>query len=179
VDGATVVLDGRVQVIETDIQADNGVIHVIDAVLVPGAFPGTIADVVAASPRFSTLLTAVGAAAPAVGERLGGEDDTTLFAPTNAAFAALPAGTVEGLLEPESQGDLTNILLMHALDGAVASSAVTDGLSVAPLLEGQTLLFDTDDGVTVNGVDITSFDITANNGVIHVLGGVLLPAPAP
>jgi transforming growth factor-beta-induced protein len=65
---------------------------------------------------------------------------------------------------------------MHAVDGAVASSAVTDGLSAPPLLAGQTLTFAVAAGdVTVNGVDITSFDITASNGVIHVLGGVLLP----
>jgi uncharacterized surface protein with fasciclin (FAS1) repeats len=177
VDGTTVVLDGRVQVTATDIEADNGIIHIIDAVLVPGAFPGSIADVVAASPRFSTLFAAVGAADTAVASRLGGDVDTTLFAPTNAAFAALPAGTVERLLEPANQGELTDLLLMHALDGAVASSGVVDGLTVIPLLAGQTLLFDTDAGVTVNEVAVTSFDITADNGVVHVLGGVLLPEP--
>lgn len=175
VDGSTVVLDGRVQVTATDIAADNGVIHIIDAVLVPGEFPGSIVDVVAASPRFSTLVTAVLAADASVATTLSGAGAFTLFAPTNAAFAALPAGALNTLLLPENQQELTNVLLFHALDSEVPSSAVTDGLEATPLLAGQPLRFATGATVTVNGVTISAFDIEANNGTIHVLAGVLLP----
>jgi len=163
-----------VQVTQTVILAGNGVVHVIDAVLVPGEFPGSIADVVAASPRFSTLLTAVASANPAVLARLGGEADTTLFAPTNAAFAALPAGDLTGLLADEAE--LTRTLRFHALEGEVLSSAVTDGLVVTSLAgSSQNLTFTINNGVFVNTIPVTSFDITASNGVMHVISGVLLP----
>jgi uncharacterized surface protein with fasciclin (FAS1) repeats len=160
----------------TDIAASNGIIHVIDAVLVPGEFPGSIADAVAASPRFSTLLAAVGAADAAVGTALGGAGPLTLFAPTNAAFAALPAGALDGLLLPANQGQLTNTLLFHALGSTVLSTQVTDGAVLESLLSDNDLTFDVSAaGVTVNTVNISAFDITTDNGVIHVLDGVLLP----
>jgi uncharacterized surface protein with fasciclin (FAS1) repeats len=164
----------------TDIQASNGIIHVIDAVLVPGEFPGSIADVVAASPRFSTLLAAVGAAAPAVGTTLSGAGPVTLFAPTNNAFAALPPGTVDSLLLPANQGELTNILLFHALSSEVLAGAITDGAVIESLLPDGDLTFALGAvGPSVNNVNITAVDITANNGVVHVIGSVLLPPAAP
>ena len=175
--GSTVVLDGRVQVTTTDIAASNGIIHVIDAVLVPGEFPGSIADAVAASPRFSTLLATVGAADAAVGTALGGTGPLTLFAPTNAAFEAFPVA-LDQLLLPENQGPLTNILLFHALGSEVLASQVTDGAVLESLLPDNDLTFDVSaTGVTVNTVNISAFDITTNNGVIHVLDGVLALAP--
>jgi uncharacterized surface protein with fasciclin (FAS1) repeats len=172
--GPTVVLDGRVQVTTTDIAASNGIIHIIDAVLVPGEFPGSIADAVAASPRFSTLLAAVGAADPAVFTALGGDGPLTLFAPPNTAFKELPAGTLDSLLLAENQDRLTKILLFHALGSEVPAAAVTDG-AVLESLSGDDLTFAIGPGISVNDNNIQAFDITADNGVIHVVANVLFP----
>jgi transforming growth factor-beta-induced protein len=175
VDDGTV-LNGRVQVIITDIAASNGVIHVIDAVLVPGEFPGSIADVVIASPRFSTLLTAASAAAPAIVEKLAGAGPITLFAPTNAAFAAVPEAQLAGLLLPENQSLLTDVLLYHVLDSKVLAADVMNGLNAETLLNGNTLLFNVNAaGVFIYEVEVTAFDIEANNGVMHVISSVLIP----
>jgi uncharacterized surface protein with fasciclin (FAS1) repeats len=177
VDAGTVVLNGRVQVVTTDIQASNGIIHVIDAVLLPAdfTFPGSIADVVAASPRFSTLLTAVGAAAPAIASTLSGDGTFTLFAPTNNAFDTVPPAALADLLA--DQAGLTNVLLNHVLGMTVLSPAVMDGLEAQTLLAGSSLAFDVSpEGVFIGDVEVTAFDIKAENGVIHVIDGVLLPA---
>jgi uncharacterized surface protein with fasciclin (FAS1) repeats len=174
-DGTTGVLDGRVQITFTDINAENGVIHVIDAVLVPRAFPGTIAEAVAASPRFSTLDTAL-AAAPGAARLLIEEDDLTYFALPNSAFAQLT--NLPRLLAPENQGELTNLLLFHGIGTALPSSDIFDGLTIETLLAGNDVTFrQREDVVTVNGVPLTYVDIETANGVIHVPRSPLLPSP--
>jgi transforming growth factor-beta-induced protein len=167
------------QVIITDIEASNGVIHVIDAVLLPSEeeaeAPGTIVDIAIADERFSTLVTAVVTAE--LVETLSSEGPFTVFAPTNDAFAALPEGTVESLLQPENRETLTNILLYHVVSGKVMAADVV-GLTTAPTVLGQDITITVRDGkVFLNDtIEVIITDIEASNGVIHVIDAVLLPA---
>lgn len=132
---------------------------------------GTIVDVAAANPDFSTLVAAVQAAG--LGDTLKGEGPFTVFAPTNAAFEALPAGVLDALLLPENKETLTKILTYHAVAGNVMAADVTAG-DVATV-EGQNITLATDGGVTVNGAKVIQADVVGSNGVIHVIDAVLLP----
>ncbi|MFQ3674393.1 MAG: fasciclin domain-containing protein, partial [Aggregatilineales bacterium] len=184
VDGANLVLD------MVDIAAANGVIHVIDAVLLPET--RTLAEIVveAASAEegaeFTTLLTAVQAADPSVLEILSDPEGAyTVFAPTDAAFAAL----IEALGEEAFNGvvadteALTGILAFHVVEGAVSSTALSgllgeDGMVDVTTLGGGTLsiMLDPENGLIINGnTKIIMVDIDASNGVIHVIDAVLLP----
>jgi uncharacterized surface protein with fasciclin (FAS1) repeats len=178
-----VVLNGSVNIIITDIEASNGVIHVIDAVLLPPSMmpempedemmvdPNSITGIAAANGNFSTLVAALQAAG--LDEVLASSGSYTVFAPTDAAFAALPAGTVEALLEDIPT--LTSILLYHVVPGTVLAADVVT-LNSADTLAGSPIYINADDGVVLNGsVNVTSTDITASNGVIHVIDAVLLP----
>jgi uncharacterized surface protein with fasciclin (FAS1) repeats len=168
------------QVIITDIETSNGVIHVIDAVILPPAeeaaeAPGTIVEIAVADERFSTLVAAVLAADLA--ETLSGEGPFTVFAPTNDAFAALPAGTLDSLLLPENKQALTDILLYHVVSGKVMAADVV-GLASATTVLGQDFTITIRDGkVFLNDtIEVIITDIEASNGVIHVIDAVLLPA---
>ena len=186
VDGE-VVLNGSVKVVTTDIVASNGVIHVIDGVLLPPTPETTaqeatsdIVDTAVAAGSFTTLAAAL-EAADLVGT-LKGEGPFTVFAPTDAAFAALPAGTVEALLADIPA--LTDILLYHVVAGDVRAADVV-GLNSATTVGGQDISIAVVNGeVVLNGsVKVVTTDIVASNGVIHVIDGVLLPptpaAPSP
>jgi transforming growth factor-beta-induced protein len=243
VEDGNVFLNDTVQVIITDIEASNGVIHVIDAVLLPpfsvtnnsandlnfrsgpgldrgiiGTFPigaraeamarneagdwvqiknagemgwvftplttpsgdvmslpvapGTIVEIAAADGRFTTLVAAVQAAG--LVDALNGEGPLTVFAPTDDAFAALPAGTIDALLADIPT--LTNILLYHVVSGKVMAADVVN-LTSATTLEGANISISVRDGnVYLNdSVQIIITDIEASNGVIHVIDAVLLP----
>jgi uncharacterized surface protein with fasciclin (FAS1) repeats len=124
--------------------------------------------------QFGTLLAAAEAAG--LVETLTGEGPFTLFAPTDEAFAALPEGTVESLLQPENQQQLADILLYHVVPGTVMSGDLTDDMEADTALEGQSLTIDLDSGVMVEGATVTTADIEASNGVIHVIDSVILPA---
>jgi len=180
VDGG-VTLNGSVNVIQTDIFATNGVIHVIDAVLLPPAPALDIVDTAVSAGSFNTLATALTAAG--LVDTLKGDGPFTVFAPTDAAFAALPAGTVEALLEDIPA--LTDILLYHVVSGEVLAETVVT-LDAAPTVQGSDVSIAIEGGnVILNGeVMVTATDIIASNGVIHVIDAVLLPpaenvAPAP
>jgi len=156
----------------TDIEAFNGVIHVIDSVILPPAAPVDIVDTAIAAGSFETLVAAVQAAG--LEEALRGEGPFTVFAPTDEAFAKLPAGTVEALLaDPEA---LADILLYHVIEGEVLAAAVTDGLE-AETLQGSSVSFaiHSDGTPAINEALITATDIMASNGVIHVIDSVILP----
>lgn len=183
VDGDVVVLDGRSQVVETDIRTENGVIHVIDSVLIPdNDFPGTIVDALAASPRFSTLVGAVsgeGLAGTLQTDNMG--NDFTVFAPTNAAFDRLPGMLVSDLA---MAGSLDDVLLYHVIGSEVGSSAAAaaDGTAVPTLAPDGGGFYqvavdlDAEDDLFLDGrTQVTFVDITATNGVIHVLDSVLVP----
>jgi transforming growth factor-beta-induced protein len=160
------------QVIITDIMADNGVIHVIDTVLLPPESAGTIVDIAVADGRFTTLVTALTAAE--LVETLSGEGRFTVFAPTDEAFGKLPAGTIEALLADIPS--LTNILLYHVVGGRVLAEDVVL-LEEAETLLGESVTIRVEDGkVFINESEVIITDIIADNGVIHVIDSVLLPA---
>jgi transforming growth factor-beta-induced protein len=172
-----VYLNDNAEVVITDIETTNGVIHVIDTVLLPEEKLSDIVDTAVADGRFSTLVAAVQAAG--LVDTLKSEGPFTLFAPTDEAFAKLPAGTVEDLLKPENLETLKNILLYHVVPGKVMAADVVqlDGQMVDTALEGQQIKITVKDGkVYLNDiVQVIITDIETSNGVIHVIDTVLLP----
>jgi len=132
-----------------------------------------IVDIAAGNEAFSTLVAAVEAAD--LVETLKGEGPFTVFAPTNDAFAALPEGTVEMLLEPENKDQLTAILTYHVVPGKVMSGDLSDGM-MATTVQGGDVTIGTEGGVTVDGANVVDADIEASNGVIHVIDAVVMPA---
>lgn len=143
-----------------------------DTTEAPAAEAGTIVEVAQGNADFSTLVAAVVAADLA--ETLSGEGPFTVFAPTNAAFEALPEGLLEKLLLPENKAVLTSILTYHVVSGEVLAADVTAG-DVATV-EGSTIAVTTDGGVKLNGTStVTATDIDASNGVIHVIDQVIVP----
>jgi uncharacterized surface protein with fasciclin (FAS1) repeats len=174
-----VYLNDTIQVIINVFEASNGVIHVIDGVLLPPSDdmmedePKSIVEIASEAGTFNTLVAALDAAGLA--ETLSGDGEFTVFAPTDDAFAALPEGTVESLLE-DPTGALANILLYHVVEGAVMAETVVT-LDSATTLLGEDVTISVEDGnVFLNGtVQVITTDIKASNGVIHVIDGVLLP----
>ena len=134
---------------------------------------GTIVDVAAGDGSFSTLVAAVTAAD--LVETLSGEGPFTVFAPTDEAFAALPAGVLDALLLPENKAVLAQILTYHVVSGKIMAADVTAG-DVATV-EGQNIKVATPEaeGVTVNGAAVVVADVPASNGVIHAINAVILP----
>lgn len=132
-----------------------------------------IVDTAVASGSFKTLAAALQAAG--LVDTLKGPGPFTVFAPTDAAFAKLPAGTVESLLKPENKARLTAILTYHVVPGRVLAAQVI-GMSSAPTVNGQPLALAAENGmVTVGGAGLVQTDILCSNGVIHVIDTVLLP----
>ena len=132
---------------------------------------GTIVDVAVAAGNFTTLVAAVTAAD--LVETLSGTGPFTVFAPTDEAFAALPAGVLDALLLPENKALLAQILTYHVVSGMVMAADVTDG-DVATV-EGSKIKLSTMGGVTVNGAKVVAADVAASNGVIHAIDAVILP----
>jgi len=161
------------KIIITDIETSNGIIHVIDSVLLPPAKLSDIVDTAVADGRFKTLAAALGAAG--LVETLKGEGPFTVFAPTDDAFAKLPAGTVETLLKPENLEQLKSILLYHVVSGKVMADQVVT-LESADTVLGKPVTIKVMDGkVYVNDSQVVLTDVLASNGVIHVIDSVLLP----
>ncbi len=131
-----------------------------------------IVDTATEAGTFTTLLAAAEAAD--LVETLKGEGPFTVFAPTDDAFAALPEGTVESLLLPENKDQLAAILTYHVVPGAVMAADLTDGMT-ATTVEGQDVTFMVGDTVMVNDATVTTPDIAASNGVIHVIDAVIMP----
>jgi uncharacterized surface protein with fasciclin (FAS1) repeats len=178
----TVDLDGGVKINDAtvttaDIMASNGVIHVIDKVLVPASFvlgpTKSIVEIAAGNPDFSILVAAL-QKADLVGA-LSGAGPFTVFAPTNAAFEALLSGlgiTAEQLL---NHPQLADVLKYHVLGAKVMSTDLSDGMTAATL-QGESITVDLGDGVMINQSKVTTADLEATNGVIHVIDKVLVPA---
>ncbi len=126
----------------------------------------------AGSSDHSTLVAAVTAAGLA--ETLSGTGPFTVFAPTNAAFEKLPAGTVEKLLKPEMKGDLTNVLTYHVVPGAYKAADLKDGQKLKTV-QGQELTVSVKDGkVMIDGATVTIADVVSSNGVTHVIDAVVM-----
>ncbi len=143
----------------------------------------TIVDIAAGDERFSTLVAAVQAAG--LVETLQGAGPFTVYAPLNDAFAALPAGTVETLLQPENKAQLTDVLLYHVDDRKLTSTDFAPGANYyKPVLTSERLCIDASDGVEIADgsgavATVVVADIMADNGVIHVIDKVLLPGKRP
>jgi uncharacterized surface protein with fasciclin (FAS1) repeats len=135
--------------------------------------PKTVVDIAIGSADHTTLVAAVGAAE--LVETLKGAGPFTVFAPTNAAFAALPKGTVEALLTPEKKADLAGILTYHVVAGDVKAASLTDGQKVKTLQGGELTVSIKDGKVMINGANVTAADLAGSNGTVHVIDGVLLP----
>ena len=180
-DGGAKIIDatgGVANVTVADVMTTNGVIHVIDKVLVPDSFVLStgpemdIVEIALGNADFSTLVAAL-QKANLVGA-LQGPGPFTVFAPTNDAFASLLAAlgiSAEDLL---AQPDLAKVLLYHVVSGKVMSTDLADG-EVPTLNDGKTVTISLNDGVNVNDATVTTADIEATNGVIHVINSVLVP----
>jgi len=131
-----------------------------------------IVDTAVAAGQFETLAAALTAAD--LVDTLKGEGPFTVFAPTDAAFAALPAGTVEELLKPENKDQLVAVLTYHVVAGKVMSTDLSNGMTTATV-NGADVAIAVDGGVKVNDANVSAADIEASNGVIHVIDAVILP----
>jgi transforming growth factor-beta-induced protein len=131
-----------------------------------------IAETAVAAGSFNTLVAA--ATAAGLVETLSSPGPFTVFAPTDEAFAKLPAGTLETLLKPESKDQLIAILTYHVVPGKVMASDVVK-LTSAKTVQGQSITIDTSNGVKVDGANVVKTDIECDNGVIHVIDAVILP----
>ena len=132
---------------------------------------GDIVAVASSTDGFSTLVAAL--TAGGLVETLQGEGPFTVFAPTDAAFAALPAGLLDKLLLPENKDVLVAILTYHVVAGKVMAADIVAG--DVPTVEGSTVTLDTMSGVKVNAATVTTADVAASNGVIHVIDAVIVP----
>jgi uncharacterized surface protein with fasciclin (FAS1) repeats len=178
VEGSKVMVNGA-SVVSADVAAANGVIHVIDAVILPPSMAAAeekmeakdIVDTAVAAGSFKTLAAALEAAG--LVEALKGEGPFTVFAPTDEAFAKLPAGTVESLLkDPKALGE---ILKYHVVAGKVLADDAAK-LTEAETLQGKPIAISVKDGkVMINDAQVTAADVMAKNGVIHVIDRVILP----
>ena len=174
VDGDKVMVNGA-NVIITDIEADNGVIHVIDAVILPPSMSAeaapTIVDIAVADGNFTNLVAAL--EATGLVETLQGEGPFTVFAPTDEAFAALGEETIAALLaDPDT---LSQILLYHVVAGAVTAADVVN-LDSATTVQGEDVTISVDNGsIMINDAMVILPDIEAANGIIHVIDTVILP----
>jgi hypothetical protein len=172
VNAGKVMVDGA-NVVATDVACSNGVIHVIDTVILP--VDGTIVDVAAKNGSFNTLVAAVKAAG--LVETLSGKGPFTVLAPTDAAFAKLPAGTLEMLLKPENKKQLVDILTYHVVPGVAAYSDQVVKMSQLPTVLGTPITVTVTDGkVRLNDSNVVATDVEASNGVIHVVDTVILPS---
>jgi uncharacterized surface protein with fasciclin (FAS1) repeats len=161
-------------VVKTDIGCSNGVIHVIDSVILPAS--DDIPTTASKAGQFETLLAAAKAAG--LVEALSGKEPVTVFAPTDAAFKKLPAGTVEDLLKPENKDKLAAILKYHVVSGRVYSTDLLEAKGAKTLQGSAVKATLKGNAAQVNDAGLVATDIDAANGVIHVIDAVLLP-PAP
>lgn len=137
------------------------------------SFAADIVDTAVSAGNFKTLVAAVQAAGLA--ETLKGAGPFTVFAPTDEAFAKLPAGTVEDLLKPENKEKLVAILTYHVVPGKVMAADVSGKQTMAKSVQGSEITVNGTDGVMVDNAKVTTADIAADNGVIHVIDNVIMP----
>ncbi|WP_320110570.1 fasciclin domain-containing protein [Draconibacterium orientale] len=166
--GEGVTINGNTTVIAADVEADNGVIHVVDKVILPPS----VVDIAIANENFSTLVSAVVKAG--LVDALSGEGPFTVFAPTNAAFDALFAELGIAGIDDLSAEQLTPILLYHVVSGNVLSTDLANG-EVPTLKEGSSITVDLSSGVMINESNVVAADVQGANGVVHVIDKVLLP----
>lgn len=132
-----------------------------------------IVDTAVSAGQFNTLVTAVQAAG--LVDTLKGDGPFTVFAPTDEAFAKLPAGTVDELLKPENRDQLVSLLTYHVVPGKIMSKDIAGKTAQVDSVQGSKLSVDATDGVTVDNANVIAADIEASNGVIHVIDSVVMP----
>ena len=132
-----------------------------------------IVDTAVSAGSFKTLVAAVEAAG--LVDTLKGEGPFTVFAPTDDAFAKLPAGTVDDLLKPENKDQLVAVLTYHVVPGKIMSGDIVGKTSAVKTVQGSELTVDATDGVKVDEASVVTADIETSNGVIHVIDTVVLP----
>ena len=141
---------------------------------VASAKAADIVDTAVAAGSFNTLVAAVKAAG--LVDTLKGDGPFTVFAPTDEAFAKLPAGTVEDLLKPENKDKLAGILTYHVVPGKVMAADIAGKETMAKTVQGSEAKIVADDsGVKIDGAKVVTADVAADNGVIHVIDSVILP----
>ncbi|MEC9372504.1 MAG: fasciclin domain-containing protein [Planctomycetota bacterium] len=170
VSNGTVMVDNA-KVVKTDIMTSNGVIHVIDTVIMPAT--DDIVDTAVSAGSFNTLATALKAAG--LIDTLKGDGPFTVFAPTDEAFAKLPAGTVESLLKPENKDQLIAVLTYHVAQGRVYSDEVVKMDSIKTVQGSKATPKVKNGKAYIDGAQIVKTDIETSNGVIHVIDSVILP----
>ncbi len=156
------------KVVKTDVAASNGVIHVIDTVIMPRS---DVIEAARAAGSFKTLLTAIDAAG--LTDTLRGDGPFTVFAPTDDAFAKLPKDTLDALLKDKAT--LTSILTYHVVPGKVMATDVVK-LTEAKTVQGQSVKIAAAGGVMVDNAKVVKTDVPATNGVIHVIDTVIMPS---
>ena len=165
------IMVGGAKVVSADIDCSNGVIHVIDTVLLPNS-EDIIGTAVEAG-SFQTLAAALKAAE--LVEALQGDGPFTVFAPTDDAFAKLPAGTVEDLLKPENRDKLAAVLTYHVVPGRVYAQDAVTAANASTLQGGNLKIAEVDGRLRINSANVVKANIDTTNGVIHVIDSVLLP----
>merc|ERR1712176_431488 len=175
-------------VVAADNLATNGVAHIIDAVMLPPSHETNSVELAQSDPTknivelaqsvdsLSTLVAAV--VAGDLAETLSSPGPFTVFAPTNDAFGALPAGTLDTLLKPENKGQLVDILTYHVVGAKALSTDLSDGQSITTVEGKAVTVHIKDGGVKINDATVVKPDVLATNGVVHVVNGVLLPPTA-
>ncbi|NUQ54219.1 MAG: fasciclin domain-containing protein [Phycisphaerales bacterium] len=167
--GGKVMIDGAT-VTATDVKTSNGVIHVIDTVIMPST--DDVVDTAVKAGSFKTLAAALKAAG--LVDALKGSGPFTVFAPTDEAFAKLPKGTLDDLLKPENKEKLVSILKYHVVSGRVFSNDAV-AAKHAKTLQGGEVKITSDGGVKIDNATVVSADLDASNGVIHVIDTVIMP----
>merc|ERR1719198_975066 len=179
---AGVTINGKSKVTAADNAATNGVVHIIDAVLIPATSimappkpTKNIAELAVSVSDLSTLVTALKAGD--LVSALQGDGPFTVFAPTNAAFGKLPKADLDKLLQPENVAQLVQVLKYHIVPGAAVYSKDLQATQNVKTLEGQDLtVAKSNAGVTINGkAKVTAADNAATNGVVHIIDAVLMP----
>ncbi|MDZ7614225.1 MAG: fasciclin domain-containing protein [Flavobacteriaceae bacterium] len=178
VSGGMVTINGSAKVIEADVKASNGVIHIIDEVLLPDDFVAqTIVQIAASNPNFSTLVSIL--SLPEMSDLLAAANnptqDLTVFAPTNAAFDAVLAALGKTSLNDLPTGILKEMVQYHILGQSVLSTQLTNG-QVPTLLPGESVTVNVSGGVKIDNANVIAADVKAINGVIHAVDAVLLPS---
>ncbi len=158
------------QVTVADLEAENGVVHVIDAVLTPPT--NTVVDIINSSESHTILAAAIDAAG--LDEVLGGDGPFTVFAPVDNAFDNLPDGLLDDLLD-DPAGELTDILLYHVVEAHALSNSLSNGQRITTLLGNDIFVTINEEGVFINDAQVVLADLEGDNGVVHVIDAVLSP----
>merc|ERR1711871_894132 len=171
------------RVTTADVDASNGVVHIIDSVLIPPAMQAeieasqNIVELASATPDLSTLVTAVKAGG--LVDTLSGTGPFTVFAPTNEAFAKLPKATLDFLLKPENKAKLVDILTYHVASGSVHAADLKNGEKIKTVegkqVEARIFGSGKNSYVFINNARVTTADVDASNGVVHIIDSVLIP----